>query len=84
MKDASGKDVIRGYIKGAPDQLLARAVSAHGPDGTEVPVARCATPTSPRTSASARMGLRVMATGQKDFDPATFDPNADLLPASMG
>ena len=28
----------------------------------------------------ARMGLRVMATGQKDFDPATFDPNADLLP----
>ena len=36
MKDAKGKDVIRGYIKGAPDQLLARAVSAHGPDGTEV------------------------------------------------
>ncbi len=24
MKDAAGKDVIRGYIKGAPDQLLAR------------------------------------------------------------
>ena len=40
MKDAAGKDVVRGYIKGAPDQLLARAVSAHGPDGTEVPVAQ--------------------------------------------
>jgi Ca2+-transporting ATPase len=25
-------------------------------------------------------GLRVMATARKDFDPATFDPNADLLP----
>ena len=25
-------------------------------------------------------GLRVMATGQRDFDPATFDPSADLLP----
>ena len=25
-------------------------------------------------------GLRVMATAQRDFDPATFDPNADLLP----
>ena len=25
-----------------------------------------------------------MATGQKDFDPATFDPNADLLPALDG
>ena len=30
------------------------------------------------------MGLRVMATGQKDFDPSTFDPNADLLPAIDG
>ena len=42
MKDAKGKDVIRGYIKGAPDQLLARAVSCHGPDGTDVPVAPAA------------------------------------------
>ncbi len=25
-------------------------------------------------------GLRVLATGRKDFDPAAFDPNADLLP----
>ena len=30
------------------------------------------------------MGLRVMATGLKDFDPATFDPNADLLPLLDG
>ena len=28
------------YIKGAPDQLLARAIGAHGPDGTERPVAQ--------------------------------------------
>ena len=27
-----------------------------------------------------REGLRVMATAQRDFDPATFDPTADLLP----
>ena len=25
-------------------------------------------------------GLRVLATAQRDFDPKTFDPNADLLP----
>ena len=37
MKDAAGKDVIRAYIKGAPDQLLARAVAAHGPDGDGSP-----------------------------------------------
>src|SRR5512132_4200071 len=27
----------------------------------------------------ASQGLRVMATGRKDFDPADFDPSADLL-----
>ena len=29
-------------------------------------------------------GLRVLATARKDFDPATFDPNADLLPLLDG
>ena len=29
-------------------------------------------------------GLRVLATGRKDFDPASFDPNADLLPLLEG
>ena len=48
-----------------------------GDDGTggQVPVdRRPATSTWPRTSGSGRQGLRVMATGQQDFDPATFDP----------
>ena len=27
-----------------------------------------------------KQGLRVMALARKDFDPASFDPNADLLP----
>ena len=84
MKDASGKDVIRGYVKGAPDQLLARAVSAHGPDGTEVPVAQLRDAYLAENQRLGTQGLRVMATGQKDFDPATFDPNADLLPAIDG
>ena len=29
-------------------------------------------------------GLRVLATGRKDFDPASFDPDADLLPLLDG
>lgn len=84
MQDASGKDVIRGYIKGAPDQLLARATTAHGPDGTEVPVAQIKDAFLAENERLGTLGLRVMATGQKDFDPATFDPNADLLPAIDG
>jgi Ca2+-transporting ATPase len=84
MKDAAGKDVIRAYIKGAPDQLLARAVSAHGPDGKEVPLAQLRDAYLAENERLGTMGLRVMATGQKDFDPATFDPSADLLPAING
>jgi len=84
MKDASGNDVIRGYIKGAPDQLLARATGAHGPDGVEVPVAKLRDQYLAENDRLGKMGLRVMATGQKDYDPATFDPDADLLPAIDG
>ena len=84
MQDASGKDVIRGYIKGAPDQLMARATSAHGPDGTEVPIDQVRDAAAAENERLGRLGLRVMATGQKDFDPATFDPNADLLPLLQG
>ncbi len=84
MKDAKGKDVIRAYIKGAPDQLLARATTAHGPDGVEVPVAQVRDNYLAENERLGTMGLRVMATGQKDFDPATFDRDADLLPALDG
>src|SRR6188508_281493 len=33
MKDESGRDVIRAFVKGAPDQLLARAENALAADG---------------------------------------------------
>jgi P-type Ca2+ transporter type 2C len=84
MKDASGRDVIRAYIKGAPDQLLARATGAHGPDGAEVPIDQIRDGYLAENERLGTLGLRVMATGQKDFDPGTFDPNADLLPAIDG
>jgi P-type Ca2+ transporter type 2C len=84
MTDDAGKDVVRGYIKGAPDQLLARAVSAHGPDGTERPVAELRDQYLAENERLGSMGLRVMATGYRDFDPSTFDPDADLLPLLDG
>src|SRR4051812_786895 len=84
MKDANGRDVIRAFVKGAPDQLLARAASAHGPDGTEVPVAQIRDTYLAENDRLGEQGLRVMATGQKDFDPASFDPKADLLPLLDG
>ena len=80
MTDADGKDVIRAYVKGAPDQLLARASMAQGPDGQTYPVERVRDPYMAENDRLGAQGLRVLATAQRDFDPATFDPNADLLP----
>jgi Ca2+-transporting ATPase len=84
MQDAKGRAVIRAYIKGAPDQLMKRAASAHGPDGTEVSIDKIRDAAAAENDRLGKLGLRVMATGQKDFDPKRFDPNADLLPLIDG
>ncbi len=84
MTDAKGKEVVRCYVKGAPDQLLARALNVHGPDGKDVPVDQIRDQYLAENERLGQQGLRVMATGQKDFDPATFDPDADLLPLLDG
>src|SRR5215203_672050 len=80
MTDESGKDVIRAYVKGAPDQLLARATTAIRPDGSRVPVAEVSAPYMAENDRLGAQGLRVMATAERDFDPATFDASGDLLP----
>src|SRR5262249_21104222 len=86
MKDENGKDVVRAFIKGAPDQLLARAASTLDPnDLHQIPVDDAFKQRYLDENARlGEQGLRVMATARKDFDPATFDPNADLLPLIDG
>lgn len=80
MPDESGRDVVRCFIKGAPDQMLARASSHLDP---ALAVATADEDFKARYLAEnerlAGQGLRVMATARKDFDPATFDAGADLL-----
>ena len=81
MQDEAGKPVVRAYVKGAPDQLLARAANAIRPDGGTAPSPTSATPYLAENDRLGSQGLRVMATGYRDFDPATFDRTAaDLLP----
>jgi P-type Ca2+ transporter type 2C len=81
MIDDSGRSVIRCYVKGAPDQLLARAATVYDADAGPVPAE---SDFRQRYVAEnqhlGEQGLRVMATGRRDFDAATFDPDADLLP----
>ncbi|HET7235848.1 MAG TPA: cation-transporting P-type ATPase [Actinomycetota bacterium] len=72
--------VVRCYVKGAPDVLISRGGSYRAPDGTLVPVTdenrHLALEANDRM---AEGGERVMVVAQRDFDPATFDPQADLL-----
>ncbi|MEU4159045.1 HAD-IC family P-type ATPase [Actinoplanes sp. NPDC026670] len=74
MTTVEGREVVRCYVKGAPDQLLARCDVAD-----EDAVKYLA-----ENTRLAQQGLRVLATARKDFDPADFDPGADLLPLLTG
>jgi Ca2+-transporting ATPase len=85
LTDESGKGVIRCFVKGAPDQLLARAAAVLVP-GTG-PVLLDDRLRELYRSENRRLGeegLRVMAIARKDFDPDAFDPRADLLPLVTG
>jgi Ca2+-transporting ATPase len=81
MKDDTGRDVIRCYVKGAPDQLLARARDGDDGSGGKVPVDRFRDRYMEHNERLGSQGLRVMATAVRELDAATFDPAApDLLP----
>jgi P-type Ca2+ transporter type 2C len=86
MQDESGAEVVRCLVKGAPDQLLARAASRPAPEDLGiVPVDdEFKQRYLDENERLASQGLRVMATGRKDFDPKSFDASADLLPLLDG
>jgi P-type Ca2+ transporter type 2C len=87
MTDASGKEVIRCFVKGAPDQLLTRAATVYDADADADPAPADGDFRQRYLAENQRLGqqgLRVIATARKDFDPAAFDPSADLLPLVTG
>ena len=85
FKDESGKRVVRAFVKGAPDQLLARSASHLDASLGLVAVDDAFTKRYlDENSRFAEQGLRVMAVGRKDFDAETFDANGDLLAALDG
>src|SRR3954468_2108160 len=80
MTDEAGREVIRCFVKGAPDQLLARASRHLDPTLNSVMIdAEFTSRYLGENERLAAQGLRVMASARKDFDLATFDPGADLL-----
>jgi P-type Ca2+ transporter type 2C len=85
MTDESGREVVRCFVKGAPDQLLARASSHLDPAlATSAADEDFKTRYLAENERLAKKGLRVMATARKDFDPAGFDEGGDLLQLMEG
>jgi Ca2+-transporting ATPase len=80
MPGADGSSVVRCYVKGAPDVLIGRGGSYRDPNGTAVRITD--ENRSSALEANDRMagsGHRVMVVAQREFDPTTFDPSADLI-----
>src|SRR3954471_22531982 len=85
MTGDSGTEVIRCFVKGAPDQLLARSSSHLDPALTTAAVDDGFKERYlGENERLAKKGLRVMATARKDFDPASFDASGDLLELMEG
>ena len=81
MTDELGNPVMRCLVKGAPDQLLARATTALDPDTGTVPLdGQLRELFLAENDRLAEDGLRVIATARRDLDPEAFDPRAELLP----
>jgi Ca2+-transporting ATPase len=80
MVDSTGKGVVRCYVKGAPDVLIARAGSYLKPDGTVVPITddnrSLALEANDRIAAA---GERVMVVAQRDIEPPAFRPGDGLI-----
>ena len=80
IKNEQGKPVVRCFVKGGPDVVIARSSSFWTPDGALHPITddnrKLALDANERM---AKTGERVMVVARRDFDPQTFDPKAKLL-----
>ncbi len=80
MQNEQGKPVVRAFVKGAPDVLIARSGYYWMPGEKDQPVIddnrKLALEENERI---AQAGERVMVVARRDFDPATFDPKAKLI-----
>jgi Ca2+-transporting ATPase len=78
MED-DGHKVLRCYVKGAPDVLLARSSRYRDVDGAIAPINGLRDRVLAENDRLASEGLRVLAVASRDFDPLTFQPEGDHL-----
>ena len=77
--DASGRDVVRCFVKGAAPAVMERSTHALSAGGSVTWDADLASRAQANVGRMAGSGQRVMAAAMKDLDPADFDPDGDLL-----
>ncbi|WP_031156531.1 cation-translocating P-type ATPase [Streptomyces erythrochromogenes] len=78
-RDASGRQVVRCFVKGAVPAVVARAATALAAGETVPWDAALAARAEEQTERMGGEGRRVMAAATRDLDPAGFDPEGDLL-----
>ena len=83
MED-DGRKVVRCFVKGAPDVLLARSSHIRDADGSAVPRTSARDRVLAENDRLAGEGLRVLAVASRDIDPAEFDPGGALLDEVQG
>jgi Ca2+-transporting ATPase len=80
MTNEQGEPVVRCFVKGAPDVLIARGGSYWNPGGEAITMTdenrQLALDENQRIGEA---GERVLVVAQRDFDPQTFDPKANLI-----
>ena len=83
MED-EGRKVVRCFVKGAPDVLLARSSQIRDADGSNLPAEGARDRVLAENDRLAGEGLRVLAVASRDIDPAAFDPGGTLLDEVQG
>ncbi|MFL5707471.1 MAG: cation-translocating P-type ATPase, partial [Chloroflexota bacterium] len=79
LADGKGRKVVRCFVKGAPDVLLARSTTIRDVDGSTVPAEQGRDRVLTENDRLAGEGLRVLAVASRDIDPKKFDPSSTLL-----
>lgn len=77
--DASGRQVVRCFVKGAVPAVVARAATALAAGETIPWDAELVARAEAQTERMGSEGRRVMAAATRDLDPAGFEPDGDLL-----
>ncbi|MEY4362351.1 MAG: hypothetical protein RL391_1657, partial [Actinomycetota bacterium] len=73
VADSSGQPVIRMFVKGAPDVVMARSASAIDVNGFASPISSSLPDLTSHNDRLAGEGLRVLAIAQRDFSIEAWD-----------